>query len=81
MGAAPGGFSGGLPALDRNTVAEIQNNLGNLGFRPGPIDGLYGPRTAQAIGDYQRVRGGVPDGRISPGLLQSLRADAQSRRF
>jgi len=31
------------------TIKDIQQRLKDIGFDPGPIDGLWGPRTANAI--------------------------------
>jgi peptidoglycan hydrolase-like protein with peptidoglycan-binding domain len=36
--------------------------LRTLGLRPGPIDGLYGPRTAAAVARFQRTRQITADG-------------------
>lgn len=44
-------------ALTHQEVRSIQTNLGRLGFDPGPIDGIYGPRTASAILAFKRQRG------------------------
>jgi hypothetical protein len=35
--------------LDLTTVAGVQCGLGRLGFDPGPLDGLFGPRTRAAV--------------------------------
>lgn len=34
-------------------LAGVQQRLENLGYAPGPIDGEWGPRTAQALRDFQ----------------------------
>jgi hypothetical protein len=36
-------------------ISGIQGRLKNLGFDPGPIDGIAGPRTNEAINTYQRL--------------------------
>ena len=41
-------------AVSRERVREIQSLLSQLGFEPGPADGLMGRRTAEAISQYQR---------------------------
>ena len=43
-------------------VRALQRQLRRLGFRPGPIDGLYGPRTADAVARFQRDQGAPSDG-------------------
>jgi peptidoglycan hydrolase-like protein with peptidoglycan-binding domain/DNA invertase Pin-like site-specific DNA recombinase len=45
-------------------VRKLQRHLRRLGFRPGPIDGLYGPRTAAAVARFQRDQGAPSDGVI-----------------
>lgn len=37
--------------LDGNEVAELQSALTQLGFNPGPIDGIMGELTRQAVGE------------------------------
>ena len=46
-------------------VAETQTNLIRLGYDPGPVDGLMGPRTRAALQEYQRDHGFSADGRLS----------------
>ena len=46
-------------------VAEMQGNLARLGYDPGPVDGLFGPRTRAAIREYQSDHGLTPDGRLT----------------
>ena len=45
-------------------VMEIQSLLQRLGFDPGPLDGIFGRRTQQAVIAFQRRFGLVPDGII-----------------
>ena len=67
--AFAGGFRRSWP---QNVVRELQKRLKELGFEPGPIDGLYGPKTEKAIRAYQKSHGLVQTGRISTRLLNSL---------
>jgi len=50
----------------RPTTKEIQLALKNAGFDPGSFDGKLGPRTRQAIKDFQKSKGLVPDGVVGP---------------
>lgn len=42
---------------DRAVVAEVQAQLTELGYDPGPVDGVYGARTGAAIAAFHRDRG------------------------
>lgn len=43
-------------------VVRLQTLLLANGFNPGPIDGIFGPLTLQAVINFQVSRGLVPDG-------------------
>ncbi len=57
----------------QDMVREIQQLLTDLGYAPGPIDGLFGGKTRAAIQTFQRDKGLNPDGGASHELLQVLR--------
>ena len=54
-------------------IRSIQEGLQQLGFDPGPIDGLEGWRTRQAVLSFQRQYRLSRDGRVTAGLLRSIR--------
>ena len=55
-------------------VREVQQRLRRLGFRPGPVDGLFGPRTRAAVAWFQ-VKHGLPlHGRATLVTVRHLRA-------
>jgi len=56
----------------RPTTKEIQTALKNAGFDPGSLDGKIGSRTRQAIKDFQKSKGLVPDGVVGPKTWASL---------
>ncbi|MCB1749311.1 MAG: peptidoglycan-binding protein [Gammaproteobacteria bacterium] len=56
-----------------NLVADVQGRLAARGYDPGPVDGVVGPKTRQAIRAWQRDRGLAVDGRVTPELVSSLR--------
>lgn len=56
-------------------VREVQRALARLGYAPGPVDGLMGPRTRSAIRAYQAAAGLTADGRLTPELERGIRAD------
>jgi peptidoglycan hydrolase-like protein with peptidoglycan-binding domain len=47
-------------------IRDIQTALKNAGFDPGAIDGKIGPRTQQAIKEFQRAKGLKVDGVVGP---------------
>ncbi len=53
-------------------VAEAQRLLKQMGYDPGPIDGVPGPRTQAAIRSFQRRTGLTPTGEISEGLIVKM---------
>lgn len=56
----------------RNIVYGIQSSLNHLGYDVGPPDGVMGPRTAQAISQYQYANRLPVDGQPSPELLNYM---------
>jgi N-acetylmuramoyl-L-alanine amidase len=53
-------------------VANVQDQLTRLGYSPGPVDGVLGPQTRDAIADFQNDRGLPPTGQIDRSLLRTL---------
>ncbi|MBV8991845.1 MAG: peptidoglycan-binding protein [Solirubrobacterales bacterium] len=47
-------------------VRVLQRRLARAGYRPGPIDGRYGPRTEQAVARFQAAHGLEVDGIAGP---------------
>jgi len=41
------------PVYQNSLVYNIQASLSRLGYNPGPVDGVYGQRTADAISAYE----------------------------
>lgn len=64
----------------RDAVLAVQNDLMELGYDPGPIDGSMGPRTRSAIEAYQTAAGTDVDGRITEQLIASLAAAPRTAR-
>jgi N-acetylmuramoyl-L-alanine amidase len=50
------------PNLRGDDVVELQSNLARLGFDCGRVDGIFGPRTARALEDFQSNCGITVDG-------------------
>ena len=53
-------------------VRTAQERLKHKGFDPGPIDGIWGPRTAAAVGEYQRKEGLTVTSRLDSDTLGKL---------
>ncbi|WP_102958656.1 TIGR02594 family protein [Mangrovicella endophytica] len=48
------------------TTREIQKRLADIGYDPGPLDGIRGRRTVQAIKQFQADHGLAVDGIVGP---------------
>lgn len=46
-----------------DTWLDRQKALSSLGYDPGPIDGLFGPKTQKAVKEFQHDCGLTPDGK------------------
>lgn len=51
---------------DRTDVSAIQNALKSYGFYNGVVDGLFGPKTSQAVKDFQKQTGIKVDAIVGP---------------
>lgn len=58
--------------LLRSYTRAVQDGLHDLGFDPGPVDGIVGPLTRKAVRAFQAVANVGVTGMISPDLLQSI---------
>lgn len=59
------------------TVKEIQAALKNAGFDPGALDGKTGPKTQQAVKEFQRAKGLKIDGKVGPKTWSELKKYAK----
>ena len=78
-----------LPAIDRelkegvdgDDVRMLQTRLAELKFAPGPIDGIYGRSTIQAVWAFEKLVMRVPrnkaTGVVTPTMWDVLRGDVQ----
>jgi len=60
-----------VPAPD-DTVQAVQSLLTQLGYYTGPVDGIFGPATRDAVANYQTARQLDVSGSLSAQTLQSL---------
>lgn len=57
---------------DLDLVKRVQNGLTQLGYKIGPIDGIAGAKTIEAIRDFERNQGMAVSGKITPALTKRL---------
>lgn len=55
-------------------VEELQRRLKEMGFAPGRIDGIYTPRTAQAVKKFQESKDLLPTGIADFSTIKKLQA-------
>lgn len=53
-------------------VLALQRRLCELGFDVGKVDGVFGPRTGEAVRELQRNVGLTPDGTCGPSTFKAL---------
>lgn len=81
-------LSGPLPPAPETfglmTTTQAQQFLTGLAkfenqpaFDPGGIDGAWGPKTAQALANYQDSRGLEPDAKLGPKTYAMMQDDAK----
>lgn len=74
-GTVPSGTSS-LPSVGTGVttlqVRSAQQALQGIGVNPGPIDGVMGPRTQQAVRDYQKRENLPETGQLDAATLQKL---------
>ncbi len=60
-------------------VRDVQRRLIQLGYRPGPVDGLFGPRTRAATRWFQFKHGLATTGRVTLSTLTVLKARSEHK--
>jgi peptidoglycan hydrolase-like protein with peptidoglycan-binding domain len=61
------------PAAADPKVRLVQSGLSELGYEPGPVDGIMGDQTRDAIRQFERHRRLPESGEISERLIEELR--------
>lgn len=61
------------PHTRGDDVAELQANLGRLGFDCGRVDGIFGPLTLHALDEFQANCGAVPDGVCGADTVRTIK--------
>ena len=57
---------------DRPTVMYVQHRLNSLGYDAGPVDGFFGPKTREALKDFEQEQGFLAQGVLTPELLTQI---------
>jgi N-acetylmuramoyl-L-alanine amidase len=58
--------------LSQDTIGAVQQQLNQLGYYHGPIDGVIGPQTAKAVRWFQSVDTLSVTGQIDGPTLKAL---------
>jgi peptidoglycan hydrolase-like protein with peptidoglycan-binding domain len=61
-----------LPTLDQDKIRQVQQGLQAKGFDPGPIDGIAGVKTKEAVRNFQDRYGMQASGEIDNQTLYAL---------
>ena len=56
------------------STLELQKRLTDLGYKPGAIDGMMGPRTTAALKRFQHDHKLSPTGKLDTNTAAKLRA-------
>ena len=69
----------GSQAQSSDMVRKAQQALKEKGFDPGPVDGMMGPRTQQAIKQFQESQANLkPTGKLDQQTLAALGVEGQA---
>lgn len=60
------------PQMSQAEVRQVQERLQELGYYEGAIDGIHGPKTAEAMREYQRAQGLPVTGTFDQETTQAL---------
>jgi hypothetical protein len=66
------------PPRPSKNVRTAQQHLRKLGYDPGPVDGLLGPKTREALRQFQQDRGLSANGKLDKETKEILRQQAAS---
>jgi osmotically inducible lipoprotein OsmB len=72
--ASPPPYPATASSMDPATVRQVQAELQRHGYNVGPIDGRLGPRTQEAIREFEQRNGLPVDGMPSSSLLDYMQA-------
>ena len=59
-------YNTGRPYLQGSDIRAVQQALIKAGFDSGPVDGVYGTKTAKAVRAFQKAKVQKADGIVGP---------------
>ena len=62
-------------------VKRLQASLTNLGYNPGPIDGIFGSKTETAVKSFQKSKGLVVDGIVGNNTWDAITPNVYIPKF
>ena len=73
----PGAFAYGTQTqipqtISPRAVAAVQERMQELGYYHGPLDGVWGPGTQQAVAAFQQQNGLQPNAQLNPATVTAL---------
>lgn len=68
----PTSYAYSSPSYAGSMAARVQSDLADQGYDPGPIDGVIGPQTTDAIAAFQSDNGLPVTGNTDDPLLRAL---------
>lgn len=71
-GSSRGSMASSSGGRGSGETRQLQQALRNAGYDPGPIDGVYGERTRQAVMDWQRANNMEATGRADRQMMSAL---------
>ena len=57
---------------EKEAIKELQQRLADMGYDPGPVDGIYGRKTREAVKQFQKDYGLKVDGDAGPNTIAEL---------
>ncbi len=60
------------PFLKGDDINRLQKNLNSMGFNIGLVDSVFGPRTEEAVREFQKSTGIQADGIVGPSTIKAL---------
>jgi len=64
-----------VPPLNEQLLRDVQKELKAEGINPGPIDGIWGPKTSRGVREFQKAHGLEDSGQLNGKTLSALGID------